>query len=221
MRPSSRKRAPRRSRIRPRVIGRLGRNEVASRVLTNIAGSAVIEAENVTAGATYFVEVVSSSAFDITVDFTTRSTTTDLAAHGDASTEAQTANLAVGQSQTIHFALSATGDNGASIVLTVRDSAGNIVYVLSAAGGTSRSSEVFLAAGNYTVEVKQIAAPDYTGGPLSYRINGWGITDPIGALPVDNSGGTDGGNGGGNGSGGSPSPGLEWVVNSGTTGFWL
>src|SRR5262249_9418425 len=195
----------------------LNRNEVASRVLTNVAGSAVIEAEHVTAGAVYFVQVESSAAFDITVDFTTRTSTTDLGGYGTANAEAQTAQMTVGQAQPLPFALAAAGDRTAWIVVTIRDTAGNIVYVLSAAGGTSRSSEIFLAAGTYAVEVKQVVAEGYTGGPLNYKVDGWGITDPIGSQPADGSGGTDGGN---NGSGGAQNPGLDWVASSGTPGFW-
>jgi hypothetical protein len=187
-------------------------NLIATRVLTSVTGAVVVQADNVAADADYFIQVVSLNAFDLTADFTTRSSTLDLGATGDPSNGAQSGKLSVALSQTVHFALTATGDTGAAACMTVQDSSGNVVFTLVAAGGSSRSTDIFLAAGYYSVTMTILTSPNYGGGPLSYSVCGWGINDQIGALPVDPSGGSDGGKSNG---GGDPPP-----VVDGKTVYW-
>ncbi len=160
-------------------------NEVAARVLTSVNGSTVVQVDNVAGGATYFIQVVATKSFDVMADFTTRNTRFDLGSTADTSAWTSSATLNIAQSQTIHFALAATGDSGSSVCFTIKDAAGNAIFTLSSAGGTARSKDIFLAAGYYTVELSLVAGANYDGSAFTYSLYGWTITDPIGVAIID------------------------------------
>jgi hypothetical protein len=161
-------------------------NPLAARVLSAGTGSAVVEVDNVQGNADYYIRVNSTTSFKYSVDFTTRDIPFELGSNGAAATGAtQAATLSVCQSQVLYFLLSATGDSGAAAQMTVKDTNGNVVCVLTSYGGTSQSTSVFLAAGWYRVEISLI--PDLLApqASLTYTLSAAGITDPVGVIVPD------------------------------------
>jgi predicted Zn-dependent protease len=161
-------------------------NPLAVKVLSAATGSSVVQVDNVQGNADFFISVNATSNFKYSVDFTTRVIPFDLGSTGSVvSGVAQTATLNVSQSQVLYFLLSASGDNGAGVTMTVRDAAGHIVSVLTTYGGGNRSASVFLAAAQYQVEISLIPNPLAPNSVLAYSLAAAGITDPVGLAVSD------------------------------------
>jgi len=172
-------------------------NVLAARVLGNVTGATVVQADNIQPDTDYIICVSTVGTFNMTVDFTTKVVPFTLGSTGTAST--QMATLTVLQSQDLYFVLSANSGNGTAVVMTIYDANGNVICVLTAAAGSSASTSVFLATGQYQVVMTTIsmAAPSAPpmasagislGSPasgLGYTLSACTITDPIGA-PIVN-----------------------------------
>ncbi|MFL5342159.1 MAG: matrixin family metalloprotease [Gemmataceae bacterium] len=169
-------------------------NSVTTRVLAASGGGTVVEADGVTPDSDYFVQVTAVTGYSLAADFTDKAVKFDLGAKGTAiAGTIQGATLNVAQSQVMFFVLGADGDVGTSVVMSVKDSSGHVVCVLTVQGGTQRSTSLMLAAGRYRIEITStallgIAAP-------TYQLGATGLTDPIGALACDPTNAPQGGSG--------------------------
>ena len=167
-------------------------NVVSARVLADGTGATVVQVDNAQPDSDYFICVQINGEFNIAVDFTTKDTPFTLGSTGTNSGTVQSATLTVLQSQVLYFVLSATGDSSSSVVMTIRDLNGVALFVLSATGGTTRSSSVFLGVGSYRVEMTVVAPSDgstatdtQASTALTYSLAGCGITDPMGTPGVN------------------------------------
>jgi hypothetical protein len=172
-------------------------NQLNARNLGGGTGNAVVEVDSVAPDADYFICVNTTTSFKFTVDFTTKDVPFELGSTGGPATAtAQTSTLNVAQSQVMYLALSAAGDSGAAIALTIQDAAGNVVCILTSYGGSTRSASVFLAAGKYKVSMTLIVDILNPTATLTYNLAAASITDPIGATVSDPTLYPQGGNGG-------------------------
>lgn len=98
--------------------------------------------------------------------------------------------LALAQTAAFQFVLAADGAAGASVQMTIHDQWGNLVFSLTATAGQPAVTGVaYLAAGTYTVRYRTLTP---SGLPLSYTLQGWLISDPIGPSLLDSTtSGTD------------------------------
>src|SRR5205085_746469 len=139
-------------------------NPLAARVLTADTGVRVIQVDNVPPNADYYVRVTSaqSGAYSMSVDFTTQTQPQTLTVTGTlGANEVQTSALVIGQSQQVHLVLATTGSDQDTVVMTIRDRNGQVVYRLLVPGGIDRSADVFLQRGTYQVEVSAVGSgPD-------------------------------------------------------------
>ena len=106
-----------------------------------------------------------------------RSSTTHSAGQGEALRDLQ-----VSQSQEVHFQLSATDWSARAatgVRMTITDTTGRVVYALSAADGATRSGDVFLDAGRYTVRFSR-AAQGRDATPVMFQLSGIGLSEPLG-----------------------------------------
>jgi hypothetical protein len=175
---------------------------VPSKILSNDGGAFVLQVQDATAEADYYVRVASDTGsqanYDLAVDFRDKRVTFDMGSLGplSASFDVTGANLSVAQSQTVHFVLAGTTSQPSAdmaVEFTIRDADGNVVFHLQTDDGDARSGEVFLARGYYTVEVHIFSKSGGVLAPLTYTLDAAGITDPIGVGGADPSGNPDGG----------------------------
>lgn len=180
---------------------------VNAEVLVNDAGTYVIQIPNALSDALYYVELRASQPQESTnagnyflaVDFGRDAITLPALAEGtlDDSSRQDFQTLQVTQSELFHFVLSAdTLDRSvpAAVQMTIQDQKGNVLSSLVIQDGEPVSRNLFLVPGTYTFR--------FTGGtigqplsPLSYRLRGLSLSDPIGPevedttlAPVDLSG---------------------------------
>jgi hypothetical protein len=91
--------------------------------------------------------------------------------------------LQVAESQLYHWELSASSAQASAatgLVMTIYDQFGNVVSSLTVMNGQTKSLTVFLAPGNYTVQISGITTDGSPFAPLSYSLFGLGLSDPIG-----------------------------------------
>jgi hypothetical protein len=160
-------------------------NLLNAKVLTDSAGSTVVQVDNVQSDADYFIKVSAGTGFNLTVDFTSRDIPFTLGSIGNAATM-QSATLNVAQSQVLYYVLSADAASDVAVVMTIRDMNGQVVSSLTAFGGSHRSTSVFLKAGYYRVEITALLPIGvFSVTNLAYHLDACGITDPIGAPIAD------------------------------------
>jgi hypothetical protein len=181
---------------RPRVeVYDAAGNRVAAEVLVNDTGAFAVQAAGLTPGAAYFVRVAGGASggatgnYFLTADFGAAATDVREFADGQVSPGGtRTDTLYVGQAQLFHFVLAADaagGPAGASVRLTITDAAGTEVFALTAAAGESVSGPaVLLRPGEYTVRYTA-SAPGGSVAPVSFRLRGNRITDPVGPVVDD------------------------------------
>jgi hypothetical protein len=168
---------------------------VPATVLVNGNGTLTIQATGLTPGAVYYLRLagagggVTQGNFSLTADFNQRAQILSTFEHGTLSSATpQVSNTVyVAQAQLFQFSLSATSAAGAggSVQMTILDQNGNTVFSLTAAAGaTVTSAAVLLTPGAYTV-VFQAAAGTTLSAPLSFRLRGAVLSDPIGPVPTD------------------------------------
>lgn len=175
-------------------------NLVSTEVLTNNDGAFVLQLRNARPDADYFLRVCSDSNrignYQIAVDFNTTPIEFSLSSSGTLSDSyrQRTATLNVHLSQQMHFVLSAgPAKTDAKLMLIIRNSAGQIVHQMSVVAGESRSADVFLADGTYTVTVAILSLSGDPLPSLGYQLNAIGITDPVGAQKSDTTSAPEGG----------------------------
>jgi Matrixin len=165
---------------------------VAAGVLVNDAGTYVIQIPNALSDALYYVELRSSQpppsadagGFFLAVDFGPAPIALDALAQGNFNDSSRDdfQTFHISQSQLFHFVLSADALDGslpAAVQMTAQDQKGDILSSLVIEDGEPVSRNLFLEPGAYTFH--------FIGGtigqpfaPLSYRLWGLSLSDPIG-----------------------------------------
>lgn len=94
--------------------------------------------------------------------------------------------LYVGQTQLLGLALDVTGPAGSGAVrMTITDAAGmEVLGLTAAAGDTATGLSVLLRPGQYAVRFESVAGTG-PAGPLSFRVRGATLTDPVGPVTRD------------------------------------
>ena len=96
--------------------------------------------------------------------------------------------LQVGQSQLRHFALSGivSGSSADTVIrLSIYDGSNRIVFAMDSVNGVTRTGQVFLLAGNYTLRISGSTRNRSALGTVAYTVKGAGLTGPIGPTPDD------------------------------------
>jgi hypothetical protein len=176
---------------RPRIdVSDAGGNPVAYEVLVNDNGTFTVQATGLTPGAVYYVRVTGGGAagnYFLTGDFGTVATAVRTFAEGQVPAGGtRTDTLYVGQAQLFHFALSADGAGvppGTSVRMTVTGP-GVLFSLTAAAGETVTGPAVLLRPGEYRVTYT-VVGPGGSIAPLSFRLRGNRITDPVGPVADD------------------------------------
>lgn len=158
-------------------------------VLTSDGNTTTVQVSGLAPGQAYFLKVTSDSRATggYQLSAVLRPDPVAVPAVGGASLDADhptaTGTFNLAQSGQVHYVLSADGATGSgqAAELTVRAADGTVVAHLLALAGRGRSLDVFLPAGQYTIEVR----PTDPSVPLTFQLSAVVVTDPIGAYPVD------------------------------------
>jgi hypothetical protein len=160
-------------------------DELTSQVFTANGNTTILQVSGLQPGGTYYIRAVSDSgtigAYELAADVGTPTIQIPLLGAGMLTPDAPQASggFTLTQTAQVHLVVSATGTSGA-VELVVMDADGETVATMTAAADRTRSMDIILAAGQYTVTIQ---ATD--GSSLSYRIGMVVMTDPIGAQPSD------------------------------------
>ena len=204
-------------------------NPVAFQVLTETNGANTVQVTNAVAGQTYKLEVKSSSgqtgSYALSINFLSAPILFPMNASGtlNSSASSAAANLAIDQSQVMHFVLSAgvvPSDPNTLILMTIVDSNGNRVATLQANAGNSTSLDVFLCVGNYTVTVSESTSDGSALEPVNFTLTAIGITDPVGVAssnPTSTPSGSSGNGSGNNTTSSNPTPTASWSAKTPTS----
>src|SRR5262245_50397176 len=206
---------------RVRVFDASG-NPVDAEILVNDGAAFTVQWRGAVPQATYFVEVLPLNPgggnavgnYYLGVDFGSRALTMSdyLAGTLSSAEPVADATLTLTQRKRFHLVLSATAQGsaaGAAVRMTITDSAGHIVFTLTAGTTEAVSANVELRPGTYTVQFTGLPGANQTVPTLTYRLRGNVLSDPIGPQPSDPT--ADPGGGSSNGSG-SPPP--QWTGGS-------
>jgi hypothetical protein len=174
---------------------------VTAQVLTNDDGSFTVQALNVNPQADYYLRVSSDTQavgnYAAAVDFRATAVTLPTAAAGALGGTGATqtaANFTVIQSQQIHVVLSSNSlaNKNAVLKLTVRNSAGAVVYQLLSSVGDSRSGDIYLTPGTYSVTVAVVSTNGSPPPATNFRLDAVVMTDPVGASASNSTSTTSG-----------------------------
>ncbi len=168
-------------------------NPVDARVIADALGHYAVQVPSVRSARDYFVRVsapeagpgAGSAPFEFEADFSQDAShlqTFVADALGADQAEAVRTLQVVG-SQQFHFVLSATDWNQpveTGLRMTVFDESGRAVFALAAADGATRSGDVFLSAGRYTVRFTRAAGQGDALTPVSFELKGTTLSDPLG-----------------------------------------
>jgi hypothetical protein len=203
-------------------------NPVASQVLVHEQGTMVLQIANAPGNSRYYLRIAAADPngpnntgnYFLGVDFSTLATPVPQLTAGTADPTAapNTFTLTVSADLLAHFVLSAGSSTtaGAVVQMTIYDADGNVVYTLAAMAGDTRSLTGFLAQGVYTIKFTAVAPNGTPVPPLSYRLYGIDVSDPITpyaeaptSAPQDPSGTSTAPGDGGYSSGGSTATGPD------------
>jgi hypothetical protein len=160
-------------------------DELTSQVFTANGNTTILQVSGLQPDGIYYIHAASDTgtvgAFELAADVGTPTVQIPLLGAGMLTPAAPQASggFTLTQTAQVHLVVSATGTSGA-VELVVMAADGETVATMTAAADRTRSVDVILAAGQYTVTVQ---ATD--GSSLSYRIGMVVMTDPIGAQPSD------------------------------------
>jgi hypothetical protein len=167
-------------------------NLVSSEVLLDDAGRLEVRVPNVHSAQNYYVQIedadptlTQSVDFDVDIDFAQDAThlqpfVRQSLGKGQAD---YAATLRVLQSQEFHFVLSATDWSAPAetgIRMVIYDADGRAVFTTSVADGASRTADVFLNAGQYTVRFTRANQQGGTLQPILFELSGLTESEPIG-----------------------------------------
>lgn len=180
-----------------------GGNAVAADIIGNDLNTFVVQVASATPGARYYLRVAADTgatgaartgSYLLGVNFRPtpvpmpQLTSATLGGGSSAASAASVKALAINQSGVIHYVLSASapGATAATAVrMTVFNQNRQAVFVLTALNGQTVSGDVYLAAGNYTVDFVAATADGSALAPLTYNLRGKSITDPIDPIPIN------------------------------------
>ena len=160
---------------------------VAAEVLTNDNGTSTIQVTDAVAGADYFIKVSSATKqagnYSLAVDFRADAIEFDLHARGSlgGNQTATQSRLTVLHGQMMHFVIAADAlpsNPNATLTMTIRNAAGQIVCERTVKAGETSSIDVFLEMGTYSVT---LTVAGTSADRMSFHLAGIGITDPVAA----------------------------------------
>jgi hypothetical protein len=168
---------------------------VASEVLISDNGSFTIQTSGISPGTTYHLRVTAAPGggsrgnYLITADLGDVATEVRQFAEGRLeSGNNRLDRLYIGKAQLFHLALTAGATDPPAALLvhvTITDSLGNQVLSLTtAAGQTTSGPAVLLRPGAYQIRYR-VVAPSGVSSPISFRLRGNRISDPIGPVVDD------------------------------------
>ncbi len=186
------------SALNPRItVYNASGQEVAFQVLSNDAGSYVVQIVNPVAGATYFVKVSADvGAANATGEYVLGASFRDAAIvleslASSTLTDANNAQVVALQSsnfQIYHFVL-AVNSGAAAADLAVRmqlfDSAGHVVLTLDALDGQTVSANVNLDKATYYARFFGARQDGSAISSMWYQLTGTNLTDPMDPIPID------------------------------------
>ncbi|MBL8825448.1 MAG: zinc-dependent metalloprotease [Planctomycetaceae bacterium] len=161
---------------------------VQAQVLAETEDEIALQVSGVLSNRDYFVRVfgedyTEDAEVEVEVDFAQDSSHWEQLVTGTlAAGEAEAwQTLQVNEAQAFHWSLAGSDwslpqETGAR--LTVFDANGNAIYTLSAADGATRSGDVFLAVGTYTVRFDRGSGDLQT--PLLYKLSGLSLSEQLG-----------------------------------------
>ena len=174
-------------------------NPVAAQVLTKSDNAVTLQIANAVPGAKYTIRVASQQGktgdYNLAVNFEDKGIDIPVVAVGslaDTSSSVQY-SLDVTQSSFFHFALNTTQASGSTghVTMTIYDGNGNVVTSLTAGANDTRSLDVALAAGTYSVVFTQDIV-----APMDFQLLSDVSTDPVGMTTSNSSTSTSSGTNG-------------------------
>ncbi|HSQ58282.1 MAG TPA: matrixin family metalloprotease, partial [Gemmata sp.] len=159
-------------------------NPIQSTIVVNDNATFTIQAANIPANKDYILRVANAAHpgnYALDVSFLLHAVSVQTLSAGSVNVGAQVSStLYIGRSQAFGLALSATGPAGATVQLSIADSAGRTVFTLNGqTGDTVTGPTTLLAPGQYTLKLTAAGS----GGTVNFSIDGEVITDPIGPQP--------------------------------------
>lgn len=166
-------------------------DQLSFKTVARTGSSVVIEVDGLSPDTDYVVRVANSSTdagnYDFVATFTAAGAPTMLGATGSLSDSFQTASalMTVYQSQTIQINQIATVQDNANTISLVRiyDAQNQVVFQLYSISGQQSTGQVFLARGQYRIEVQNLTTSDF-----AFSLTIFGVTDPIGSSSTDPTG---------------------------------
>jgi hypothetical protein len=157
---------------------------VPSQVFTADGGTTVLQAAALQPGVYYISEDSDSGStgfFQMSADLNTSTIQLPLLGNGllTPSASESSGGFTLTQTAEVHLVDSVTGTSG-WMELTVTDALGNFVATLMATAGRSRSVDLILPAGQYTVSVQSS-----NGATLDFDIGLVVLSNPVGVQPTD------------------------------------
>jgi hypothetical protein len=169
-------------------------NPVNAQILANGDGTYTVQVTNVGNNNLYYVAIsdrpfgTSSSVgnYVLTISFGQVAAQLRNFVQGTvtAASQQDTHMLYVGENQLFQFLLSANSGSAtpsdASVMMTITDSTGNVVFTLTAHDGDTVSDSIFLPVGAYTVRFMCVPGASGLLPALAHRLRGNNLSDPIG-----------------------------------------
>jgi hypothetical protein len=166
-------------------------NPVNAQVLANGDGMYTVQVSNVGNNAFYYVGIFgrpsgSVGNYALTIEFgqIVAPSRNFKQSTVNAGQQQDTRMLYVGETQLFQFLLSAnsgsTPPSDASVMMTITDSKGNVVFTLTAHDGDTVSNSIFLGVGAYTVRFTLVPGSSGLLPALIYTLRGTNLSDPIG-----------------------------------------
>lgn len=172
-----------------------------SSVIRNGNGTMTIQIPNVTANSDYFVKVMSpqennhyiAGNYQFKASFTTVAETQAQLLRGTLSSAAPRAffEMTLDHTMIFNFALQISGNRGAAnpnlaTQMTLYDATGQEIHrVVTLNDGTRTTNNVLLLPGTYYVRMNAVSQSGTTFAPLSYRLLGSVVSDPVGPIGLD------------------------------------
>ena len=174
--------------LQPTILDDQGQ-QVAANVIYDADGRVEIQVPSVQSNRDYFVEVrgsngaVTARNFELTVDFDADAAHLETFVSDSLSGQqnAVVKTLQVVQSQQFHFVLSASDWNdpaSSNVEMVIVDATGHDVFNMSVADGATRTQDVFLNEGRYTVRFVSAARP--TDVRVTFQLSGITTSEPLG-----------------------------------------
>ncbi len=178
-------------RFRVNVLDDQG-NRVDATVIVDRDGHLAVQVPNVLSNRDYFVQVLSANPnatgelpYEIEVDFDHDASHLQTLVNESLAPNARefTGTLMVAQSQQFHFVLSATDWSApveTGVRMTISDANGRPVFTFAVSDGATRSVDVFLDAGRYTVRFTRADEQGSNTQPLLFQLSTKVLSDPLG-----------------------------------------